>query len=110
MEFEEFVEATCTILEEDGFASFLPTLWVGDEILVVEGIPESVSDTDALNDMGPEQGLGELGSFFAVRTEPELVVAGECRADGWHFVQICPSSQGLAVTRAARPAWFRVEA
>ena len=110
MEFEEFIEATCTILEEDGFASFLPTLWVGEEILVVDGIPESVSDTDALNDMGPEHGLGELGSFFAVRTEPEVVVAGECRAEGWRFMQIRPGNEGLAVTPVARPAWFRVEA
>ena len=110
MEFEEFVEATCTILEEDGFSAFLPTLWVGDEILVVEGIPESVSDTDALNDMGPEQGLGEPGSFFAVRTESELVVAGECQADGWRFMQIRRGNEGLVVTPAARPAWFQVEA
>ena len=110
MEFGEFVEATCAILEEDGFASFLPTLWVRDEILVVEGIPESVSDTDALNEMGAGQGLGELGSFFAVSAGQELVVAGERQAGGWHFVQIQPSSEGLSVVQAARPEWFRVEA
>ena len=109
MEFEEFVEATCNILEEDGFPSFLPTLFVGDEILVVEGIPDSVSDVDALNDLGPEHGLGEPGSFFAVLAEPGVVVAGERTAAEWRFVRIRLNNSGPIVTSAERPKWFQLE-
>jgi hypothetical protein len=108
LDFEQFLTATRNILEEDGFAAYLPTLWVGDEILVVEGIPESVADTDALNDLGPEHGLGTAGTFFAVLAEPEKVVAGAAGLAGWRFVEIRPGESGPTVSSIERPLWFRL--
>ena len=108
LKFEQFLEATCNILDEDGFDAYLPTLYVDDEIFVVEGIPDSISDTDALNDVGPEHGLGGDGTFFAVLATADTVVAGESSPKGWRFVQIQPGSSGLVVSSVERPLWFRL--
>lgn len=108
LDFKQFLEATCNILIEDGFAQYLPTLYVDDEILVVEGIPDSVSDTDALNSVGPEHGLGNHGTFFAVLATTDIVVAGESSATGWRFVQIQPGTPWLVVSPVERPLWFRL--
>ncbi|WP_242102884.1 hypothetical protein [Lysobacter sp. M2-1] len=108
LDFEQFLDATCNILDEDGFAAYLPTLFVDDEILVLEGIPDSVSDTEALNDVGTEYGLGSNGTFFAVLAAAETVVAGEFSTTGWRFVQIQPGSSGLVVSPVERPLWFRL--
>ena len=108
LDFESFIDATCNILEEDGFDAYLPTIYAGDEILVVEGIPATVADTDALNDLGPGYGLGEPGTFFAVLASPHTVLAGEFALTGWRFVEIQHGSSGLTVTSAERPLWFRL--
>jgi hypothetical protein len=108
LEFEQFLEATCTILQEDGFGSYLPTLFVDEEFLVVEGIPEHVSDTDALNDLGPEYGLGEPGTYFAVLVAADTVIAGESGSSGWNFVSIHTTESGLVVSQADRPEWFKL--
>jgi hypothetical protein len=105
---EKFLEATCNILEEDGFAAYLPTLYVDDEILVVEGIPDPLSDTDALNDVGPKHGLGSLGTFFAVLASVDTVVAGEVSNAGWRFAHIQPGDTGLVVSPVEQPSWFRL--
>ena len=108
LNFEQFLEATCNILDEDGFADYLPTLYVDDEILVMEGVPEGVSHTDALNNVGPEYGLGRLGTFFAVLASTDTVVAGEFSLTGWRFVQIVPGGDALVVSPVEQPLWFRL--
>jgi len=108
LDFERFLEATCNILDEDGFESYLPTIFDGQEILVVEGIPESVPDTEALSDVGPEHNLGTQGTFFAVRSAKQAVVAGEVTSAGWRFVEILSTGSGLTVTPVGRPSWFRL--
>ena len=108
IEFERFIEATCNILDEDGFESYLPTLYSGDNILLVEGIPDSTPHTEALNNVGPEHGLGTPGTFFAVLTEPDVVVAGARSPDSWRFVQIRRDKSGLVVSSIDRPLWFRL--
>ncbi|MDR7070938.1 hypothetical protein J2X02_003810 [Pseudoxanthomonas japonensis] len=110
MEFEEFVSATCEILVEDGFPSYLPTLFVDNEFIVIDDIPESISDVAALSDSGRKYGLDKAGSFFAVLAEPGVVVAGERTPDNWHFVQLQSSPDDVTVVPTGRPAWFRVEA
>ena len=107
-DFESFLQATRNILNKDGFAQFLPTLHVGDKIIVIEGIPDSVPETDALNNVGPEHGLGSTGTLFAVLAAPDTVVAGECLAAGWHFARIQPGREGLVTSSIARPLWFRL--
>jgi hypothetical protein len=106
--FEQFLDATCNILNEDGFDQYLPTLYVHGEILVVEGIPDSVTYTDALNNVGPEQGLGDHGTFFAVLAATDTVFAGESSAVGWRFVQIQPGRSRLVISSVERPSWFRL--
>jgi len=108
LDFDGFISATCNILEEDGFAAYLPTLYADGEILVVEGIPPTVADTDALNDLGPDHGLGAPGTFFAVLASPSIVVAGQSTPTGWQFVEIQQGNSGLVVTVAGRPLWFRL--
>ncbi|KAF1706025.1 hypothetical protein CSC71_14765 [Pseudoxanthomonas sangjuensis] len=108
LKFEQFLDATCNILDEDGFVAYLPTLYVNDEILVVEGIPDSVSDTDALNNVGSEYGLGSSGTFFAVLAAADTVVAGEFSFTGWRFAQIQPGNSGLVISWVERPLWFRL--
>lgn len=108
LEFEDFINATCNILEVDGFAAYIPTLYAGGEILVVEGIPPSVADTDALNNLGPDHGLGAPGTFFAVLASPNTVVAGQFTSTGWEFVDIQQGDSGFVVTSAERPLWFRL--
>ena len=108
LDFEDFVNATCNILEEDGFAAYQPTLYVGGEILVAEGIPPTVEDTDALNDLGPNHGLGVPGTFFAALASPSIVVAGQSTSTGWQFVEIRQGNSGLVVTSAGRPLWFKL--
>ena len=106
--FEQFLQATCNILAKDGFANYLPTLYVDDKIIVVEGIPDSVADTDALNNVGPEHGLGGHATCFAVLAATDTVVAGEFSATGWRFVQIQPGSIGPTKSPVDRPLWFRL--
>jgi hypothetical protein len=108
LDFESFIDTTCNILEEDGFDAYLPTLYAGGECLVVEGIPATVADTDAINDLGPKHGLGEPGTFFAVLAAPRMVLAGEFTSMGWRFVKIQHGGSGLTVTSAQRPSWFRL--
>ncbi|MGY3265555.1 hypothetical protein [Lysobacter sp. HA35] len=108
--FQEFVDATCNILAEDGFASYLPTLSVGGEILVAEGIPTSVPHTDALQDLSREYGLDSVGSFFAVLAAPDLVVAGQRLPAGWQFVEIQAHPAGMLVQPSRRPSWFNLGA
>ena len=108
LDFEHFLQATRNILDEDGFVQYLPTLYVDSEIIVIEGIPDSVLDTDALNNVGPEHGLGKVGTFFAVLATADTVVAGGALATGWRFVQITPGSAGLITSPIERPLWFRL--
>lgn len=108
LDFEHFLQATRNILDEDGFVQYLPTLYVDSEIIVIEGIPDSVLDTDALNNVGPEHNLGKAGTFFAVLATADTVVAGAALATGWRFVQITPGSAGLITSPIERPRWFRL--
>ncbi len=108
LDFEQFLEATCNILHEDGFESYLPTLFVDEEILVVEGIPEHVSDIDALNDLGREYGLGEPGTYFAVLASADQIIAGQSTPSGWSFVSIQSTDSGPFVSPVDRPAWFKL--
>ena len=106
LKFEDFIESACAILREDPSASFIPTIWVGKEILVVESILRSVSDMAALNAMADGLGLSQAGSYFSVSVEPGLVLAGERVDDAWRFLQIKSGAEGPTVTRVARPMWF----
>ena len=107
-DFEDFIDATIKILSEDGIDSYLPTIYIRAEIVVIEGIPKSVSDTEAICNVGADHQLGQEGTFFAVRTSSDTVTCGGFTATGAQFVEIQRQASEFIALPTQRPDWLRI--
>jgi hypothetical protein len=101
----EFTRLTADLAFEDGFGDYLPTYVVGDEIHVIEDIPEDASDLEvllvALRDLEGREFL------FAVSTAAGEITTGHVGGDSEAFMLISERDGGEPqVADLARPAWW----
>ena len=76
MTLDEFTDITMLVLEEQGIASYAPTLVVRDVIQVIQGIPDDMDPRIAIQDVIRRAGLEGTELIFGVQSGPIEVTTG----------------------------------
>ena len=106
MTLDEFTDVTMVVLEEQGIASYAPTLVVQGMIQVVEGIPSDMDHRIALQDFIQRMGLKESEFLFAVKSGPIEVTTGSYSPKGSTFQLISRIPQGYTVAAMDSCEWW----
>jgi hypothetical protein len=103
-----FTEITRRVVSRDGMEGYLPTVLIGKEVRVIEGIPASVDQRDAIQEHVSKAGL--LGStfFFGVRSGADEVTTGHFRPGHVACMCVVRSDAGFRVLDEADASWWRV--
>lgn len=106
MTLEEFAEATLDVLREDGIAAYLPTVCLPArrEIQVVEGIPATVPDTEAIKHVAAMPALAGQRLLLGVRSGPSRVDVVEVQPGrAPRFLSILEDDDGALVVARGEP-------
>ena len=103
-----FTETTRRVLTRDGMDEYLPTLLVGKDIRVIEGIPPNVDHREAIQKHAAKLGLLKGEFFFGVRTGPDRVTTGHFKPGSVECMSVVRSAEGLSVTEGADASWWKV--
>jgi hypothetical protein len=76
MDLQEFTDITLTVLQEQGAATYAPTLIAGEIVQVIQGIPEGMDHRDALQETVLRLGLEHAEFYFGVRSGPGEITTG----------------------------------
>ncbi len=106
MTLDEFTDITMLVLEEQGIASYAPTLVVQDMIQVVQGIPRDMDHRIALQDFIRRMGLDVTELLFAVKSGPIEVTTGSYSPQGSTFQIISRMPQGYTVAALDTCDWW----
>jgi hypothetical protein len=109
MTLEDFTRITVNVVASDGVDEYVPTLLFTDtrEVHAVEGIPESVADRDAIQEVVRRQGRENREFFFGVRSAGARITTGHVRPGHEpEFMEIDCSKDKYPVTLIPRPDWW----
>ena len=106
MTLDEFTDITMMVLEEQGIASYAPTLVVQDVIQVVQGIPSDMDHRIAIQDFIQRMGLDATELLFAVKSGPTEVTTGSYSPQGSTFQLISRVPQGYTVAAMDTCDWW----
>ena len=106
MTLDDFTDITMVVLEEQGIASYAPTLVVQGMIQVVEGIPGDMDHRIALQDFIQRMGLEATDLLFAVKSGPIEVTTGHYSPQGSTFQRISRTPQGYTLAALESCDWW----
>ena len=106
MTLDEFTDITMVVLEEQGIATYAPTLVVEDVIQVVQGIPGDMDHRIAIQDFIRRMGLEATDLLFAVKSGPTEVTTGSYSPQGSTFQLISRISRGYTVAPMVTCDWW----
>lgn len=109
MDLQEFTQLTLAVLEDQGTAAYAPTIIAGDDVQVIQGIPEEIDDREALQEMVLRLGLEQSDFFFGVRSGPGEVTTGFHTMAGTCFQCISQLRQGFLVSDLADCPWWTLD-
>lgn len=109
MDLDAFTHLTITLLEEQDIATYAPTLIVGEQVQVVQGIPEGMDHREALQDLVRRLGLQRTEFLFGVRSGPREVTTGHQGPSGTAFRVISSLAQGFSLSSPDHCPWWRPE-
>ncbi|MBL0312033.1 MAG: hypothetical protein IPP78_04800 [Holophagaceae bacterium] len=109
MTLDEFTDITMMVLEEQGIASYAPTLVAQGMIQVVQGIPEEMDQRDAIQDVIRRASLGGEEILFAVKSGPGEVTTGSYSPQGSTFQLISRMPQGYTVAALDSCDWWTLD-
>lgn len=109
MTLEEFTRITLSVLSEGGIGQYAPTILSGEQVQVVQGIPEGLDHREALQEVLVRGGLAQAEYFFGVRSGPQEVTTGHHRDGATRFQRILGLSQGFTLVAADACPWWRMD-
>jgi hypothetical protein len=109
MDLDEFTHLTITVLEEQDISTYAPTLIIGEQVQVIQGIPEGMDHRVALQDVIRRMGLQHAEFLFGVRSGPREVTTGQQSHQGTRFRVISSLSQGFSLTSLDHCPWWKPE-
>ena len=109
MDLDEFTHLTITVLEEQDIATYAPTLILGEQVQVIQGIPEGLDHREALLSVIRRMGLQRGEFLFGVRSGPREVTTGHQSPGGTTFRVISSLAQGFSLSSPAHLPWWRPE-
>lgn len=109
MDLDEFTHLTITVLEGQAIATYAPTLIIGEQVQVIQGIPEGVDHREAIQDVVRRMGLQHAEFLFGVRSGPREVTTGHQGPTGTQFRVISSLAQGYSLSSLDHCAWWKPE-
>ncbi|MCX6547453.1 MAG: hypothetical protein WCO20_08335 [Holophagaceae bacterium] len=109
MDLQEFTHLTLAVLQDQGTATYAPTLIAGETVQVIQGIPEGLDHREALQETVLRLGLGRGEFFFGVRSGPGEVTTGYHDAEGTRFQRISEMRQGFVISDLEDCAWWTLD-
>lgn len=109
MDLEEFTHLTITVLEEQDISTYAPTLIVGEQVQVIQGIPEGMDHREAIQDVVRRMGLQHKEFLFGVRSGPREVTTGHQGPTGTQFRIISGLVQGFSLSTPEHCPWWGPE-
>ncbi len=106
MTLDEFTDITMVVLEEQGIATYAPTLVVEGVIQVVQGIPGDMDHRIAIQDFILRAGLDATELLFGVKSGPIEVTTGRYSPQGSTFQLISRIPQGYTVAAMDTCDWW----
>ncbi len=106
MELEEFTHLTLAVVEEQKDEAYAPTLVVGDEVRIINGIPEGVDHREAIQNVVRRLGLTEYEFLFGVRTSPTEVTTGHHTPLGIQVRRITELGKGYTISEEEECLWW----
>jgi hypothetical protein len=106
MDLQEFTHITLTVLEEQGAASYAPTLIAGETVQVIQGIPAGIDHRDALQETVLRLGLEHAEFFFGVRSGPHEITTGYHTLACTRSQRISELHKGFVVSELEDCAWW----
>ena len=109
MDLDEFTHLTITVLEEQDISSYAPTLIMGEQVQVIQGIPAGMDHREAIQDVVRRMGLKHSEFLFGVRSGPREVTTGYQGPTGTRFRVISSLSQGFSLSSPEHCLWWNPE-
>lgn len=106
MDLDEFTHLTLAVLEDQGAATYAPTIIASDTVQVIQGIPEGFDHRQALQETIHRLGLQQSEFYFGVRSGPGEVTTGFHTAGCTRFQRISALRQGFVVTDLEDCPWW----
>ena len=106
MTLDEFTDITMLVLEEQGIATYAPTLVVQEVIQVVQGIPDDMDHRIAIQDVIIRAGLEGTELIFGVKSGPTEVTTGSYSPQGSTFQLISRMPRGYTVAAVDSCEWW----
>ena len=106
MTLDEFTDITMVVLEEQGIATYAPTLVVNDVIQVIQGIPDDMDHRIAIQDFIRRMGMEGTELVFGVKSSPSEVTTGSLSPQGPAFQLISRIARGYTVAAMDSCEWW----
>ena len=106
MNLEEFTHITVAVLEEQKVATYAPTLIVGEQVQIVQGIPEGLDHREAIQDVVRRAGLSESEFLFGLRSAPHEVTTGHYTPVGIQVQRITEMAKGYTISGVEACLWW----
>lgn len=106
MDLNEFTHLTLTVLEEQGTATYAPTIIADETVQVIQGIPEGLDHRQALQETVLRLGLEQSDFYFGVKSGPREVTTGFHTAVCTQVQRISELQKGFVVTGLEDCAWW----
>jgi len=108
-ELRKFAQITLNVLKKQRFVDYLPTILIGREVQVVEGIPHGTRHRVAIQRFIKNSGLKNDEFFFGVRSGRNEVTVGHHRRSEVSFMRIVRSRAGYAIAPLSKCKWWTLE-
>jgi hypothetical protein len=106
MDLKEFTQMTLAVLEDQGTASYAPTIIADDTVQVIQGIPEGLDHREALQETVLRLGLQQSDFFFGVKSGPGEITTGFHTFADTQFQRISELHKGFVVSDLEHCAWW----
>ena len=107
MDLDEFTHLTIAVLEEQEISTYAPTLIVGEQVQVIQGIPEGFDHREAIQDVVRRMGLQHSEFLFGVRSGLREVTTGHQGPTGTQFRIISGLAQGFNLSSPEHCPWWK---
>ncbi len=106
MDLDEFTHITLAVLEEEGAATYAPTIIAGESVQVIQGIPEGLDHRAALQQTIQRLGLGQSDFYFGVKSGPGEVTTGHHTVVSTEFQRISEMKTGFVISDLEDCGWW----
>jgi hypothetical protein len=106
MDLNEFTQLTLAVLEDQGTATYAPTIIADETVQVIQGIPAGLDHRAALQETVLRLGLEQSDFFFGVRSGPGEITTGFHTAVDTRCQRISELRQGFVVSDLEDCAWW----